>query len=182
LALATPTQVSNSIRNVQVFFNDIPAPLLCVSSTQVNAIVPYEVTGSTVSVSVIYNGTPVLGGTYILQPSTPALFTQSCAAASPAARGSVVQLFATGAGATVPPNITGAVATDASVTPVLPVGVTIGGVPAMLTYVGNAPGEVKGLLQVNGQVPLIVVPGPAVPVILTVGAAQSPLTAVLAVQ
>jgi uncharacterized protein (TIGR03437 family) len=164
---------------VQVLFNNVPAPLLYVSSLQINAVVPYEVTGPTVTVTVVDNGTSVPAGTFTLQLATPALFTQGIQAA---ARGSVVQLFATGVGPTIPPNVTGAIATGTSTTLALPVSITIGGVSAPVAYAGNAPGQVSGLFQINAQVPLTVIPANAQPVILTIGATQSSANATIPIK
>ena len=50
--------------------------------------------------------------------------------------------------------------------------VTIGGVPAPVTFSGLAPGFV-GLYQVNAQVPENAATGDAVPLILTIGGATS---------
>jgi len=182
VTLSSPTQVSLSNSNVQVLFNNVPAPLLYVSSVQINAVVPYEVTGPEVTVTVLYNGNNIPAGTYALQASTPALFTQDGQVAGAATRGSVVQLFATGAGATVPPNVTGAIAAGTSTAPALPVSVTIGGAAAPIIYAGNAPGEVSSLLQINAQVPVNATLGADLPVILTIGGVQSPANAAISVK
>ena len=83
----------------------------------------------------------------------------------PALRGSVVQIFATGEGAV-------STVGNASGQPVLPVGVTIGGLDATVTFAGSAPGAMGGLFQVNAIVPAGTASGPAVPIVLTVGSAR----------
>jgi uncharacterized protein (TIGR03437 family) len=65
---------------------------------------------------------------------------------------------------------------------VLPVGVTIGGVPAQIVYEGSAPMEIQGLFQINAVVPNGITPGNAVPLLLTVGQAQSQTGVTIAVQ
>jgi len=90
-------------------------------------------------------------------------------AAAPARRGSVLQIFAGGAGDTVPSWPSGELA-PANGNPLLhtrlrPV-VTIGGVPARVLFSGMAPGFAD-LLQFNVEVPSNVVPGPAVPLEIT---------------
>jgi uncharacterized protein (TIGR03437 family) len=78
--------------------------------------------------------------------------------ANPAARGSVITFYATGAG------LMNAAVADGSVTsvsappsqqptPRLPVSVQIRGQDAQVQYAGAAPGYVSGLIQVNVQVP-----------------------------
>ena len=84
-------------------------------------------------------------------------------ATNPAARGSIVTLYATGEGVNVSS-----------------VGLTIGGYAAKLLYAGPAPGF-PGLMQINAQVPTgFLAPG-IQPVILTVGnvASQSGVTIAL---
>jgi uncharacterized protein (TIGR03437 family) len=62
------------------------------------------------------------------------------------------------------------------------VSVTIGGVNATLQYAGSALDAVTGLFQVNAIVPQSIMPGPAVPIVLTVGTASSPGNVTIAVQ
>jgi uncharacterized protein (TIGR03437 family) len=67
--------------------------------------------------------------------------------------------------------------------PVAPLSLTIGGVAATnIAYAGTAPDEVYGLLQINVTVPAGVTPGPAVPVVLTVGGVSSQAGLTMAVQ
>jgi uncharacterized protein (TIGR03437 family) len=94
---------------------------------------------------------------------------------APASRGSVLQIFATGEGQTVPPGVDGRLAGGSAPlpVPVLPVRVLIGGVEARVLYAGAAPGLVAGVMQVNGVVPESVQPGAEVPIVVWVGEAQS---------
>lgn len=57
--------------------------------------------------------------------------------------------------------------------PNLPVTVTIGGQPAQLQYVGGAPGEIAGLMQINAVIPSGIQTGNAVTVVVQVGTASS---------
>ena len=86
-------------------------------------------------------------------------------AATPARRGSVIQIFVGGAGDTVPSWPSGEAA-PANGNPLLhtrlrPV-VTMGGVPARVLFSGMAPG-LAAVLQFNVEVPASVTPGPTVP-------------------
>jgi uncharacterized protein (TIGR03437 family) len=56
--------------------------------------------------------------------------------------------YATGEGQTAPGGVDGKLSST-SILPVLPVSVTVGGIPATVQYAGGAPGEVAGLMQVN---------------------------------
>jgi uncharacterized protein (TIGR03437 family) len=101
---------------------------------------------------------------------------------NPATLGSVIQIYATGAGLTSPAGVTGAIAQGSLERPILPVAVTIGGVDAKVVYAGSAPGSVSGLFQVNAEVPPRVTPGENVPIVLTVGSAHSQERVTVAVQ
>ncbi len=90
-------------------------------------------------------------------------------AAHPAKVGDFLELFATGEGQTTPAGVDGKLATVPYPTPNLPVTVTVGGIPANVSYKGGAPTEVAGLMQINIQIPPGVQPGGYVPIVLTVG-------------
>jgi uncharacterized protein (TIGR03437 family) len=94
-------------------------------------------------------------------------------AGRPAAQGSIIVLYATGEGLTDPAGEDGKVAKDAPPQPRLRVSVTVGGRSADVVYAGGAPEFVAGLLQVNARVPLDAPVGPAIPVVLTIGTANS---------
>jgi uncharacterized protein (TIGR03437 family) len=189
-------KVSPSNNNVQVLFDGTPAPLLYVSSTQINAVVPYEVGGAVTNISVFYNGATIPAGGYSLFSSAPAIFTLNASgqaavinqdgtvnsASNPAARGSVIQIYATGEGVTQPAGVTGSINTSSARTPVEAVSLTIGGETANISYAASAPGQIDGLLQINAVVPQSLTPNSALPMILTVGAAQSPATATISIK
>jgi uncharacterized protein (TIGR03437 family) len=88
---------------------------------------------------------------------------------NPAAVGSVLQIFATGFGQTNPGGVDGLIAGATPSIPVASVSATIGGLNAPVQYVGSSNGLVAGVTQVNVLIPSGVVPGNAVPVVLTVG-------------
>jgi uncharacterized protein (TIGR03437 family) len=97
---------------------------------------------------------------------------------NPAARGSIVQVFLTGEGATSPAGVTGGVTAVSSSgqlpVPVLPVAVLVNNQPATATFAGEAPGLVAGVLQVNVQIPadLVIPAGSLVfnaPLVISIG-------------
>jgi uncharacterized protein (TIGR03437 family) len=164
---------------------------------QVAVVVPYEVAGqASAQVQVEYDGVRSVAVTVPVLPAVPALFTVNSqgpgqvvanhldgsvnSASNPAARGSIVVLFATGEGQRNPAGVTGALA-PAYDPPVLPVGVTVGGVAANLDYASSAPGF-AGLMQINLKIPPEAPTGAAVPVSLTVGTAQSPSGVTIAIK
>jgi uncharacterized protein (TIGR03437 family) len=103
-------------------------------------------------------------------------------ASNPAARGSIVQIFATGEGQTSPAGVTGSVIGTNLKTPVLSVKVTIGGQDAVVPYAGSAGASIAGLFQVNAVVPPSVSPGAAVPISVSVSGVPSQTGATIAVQ
>jgi hypothetical protein len=91
---------------------------------------------------------------------------------NPAAPGSFITFYITGAGQTDPPSVAGAVAIGAA-NIVLPVSVSIGGQPAQVLYAGMAPGIVEGISQINAIVPSSLPYGGDWPLALQVGGASS---------
>jgi uncharacterized protein (TIGR03437 family) len=94
-------------------------------------------------------------------------------AANPVSIGGYITLFASGEGQTAPAGVDGKVGGSTPSLPILPVTVTVGGMPALVQYAGGAPGQVAGLMQVNAQIPSGVKPGGYVPVVLRVGDAST---------
>lgn len=192
-------QSKTVLAGTSVLFNGTPAPLLYAAPHQINAVVPYGVSGKTVTqVQVTYQGQMIAKLPLSVAEAVPAIFTLDSSGvgpgailnqdstlnspSNPAAKGSVVQLFATGAGQTDPPGADGQVARDPLPKPVLPVWVQIGGLDAEVLYAGAAPGLIAGALQVNCRVPANVASGYSVPVVLTVGTASSQPGVTLAIQ
>lgn len=173
-----------------MFFDNIAAPVIYSSATQVSVIVPYEVARRVnTALKVEYQGIASLTQMVRVIDSSPAIFVadasgqgailnQDSSANSVkngAAAGSVISIFATGEGQTDPDGMDGVInaKTLPVPKPVLPVTVEINGEIAEVTYAGGAPGEVAGMLQVNARIPADVPHGMAVPVTITVGAATS---------
>ncbi len=180
-------QFGTKVGGTAVSINGIAAPVLYASSTQVAAVAPYALDGATAQVTVTYRGETSDPFAVPVALSAPSLFTsnqtgagQAAAinvadgslntAANPVKAGGYLSLFATGEGRTAPAGADGRLAgSTTAAEPVLPVRVTIGGIPAIVQYAGSAPGQVAGLMQVNVQVPIGVRPGGYVPVVLEVG-------------
>jgi uncharacterized protein (TIGR03437 family) len=74
-------------------------------------------------------------------------------AASPAAAGEVLTLYATGDGATTPAGIDGKPTTEPLPLTKLPVRVVIDDTEVEPSYAGGAPGLVAGVMQVNFTMP-----------------------------
>jgi uncharacterized protein (TIGR03437 family) len=191
-----------TLGNVQVLFDGVPAPLIYASATQVNAVAPYAVTGST-QVQVQYQGTPSNTITLAVQAATPGLLTLDSSglgpgailnqdystntAANPSPRGQAIMIYCVGGGVTNPPSVDGAIIA-APVPPALPpvltqpVSVTIGNINATVLYSGAVPGSIAGLTQINAVIPAAVTPGANVPLVIRIGNWQSQTSVTVAVQ
>jgi uncharacterized protein (TIGR03437 family) len=187
----TSTGVPLTLAETQVTFDGILAPLLYVSSGQVNAIVPYEIAGrATTAVEVTRSSVSSASLTLNVANTSPAIFSLSQGGngqgailnqnssvngtANPAAPGSVISIYATGEGMLQPAGTTGGVTTTTAPFPI-PTGavsLTIGGQTAQILYAGEAPGEVSGVLQVNAVIPATAGAGPQA-LVLTVGSATN---------
>ena len=180
--------VATNYNGTQVLFDGKPAPLLYSSPSRTTLVVPYEVADrQSTNIEVAYNGARPAAWGMPIAPSAPAIFTldgsgmgqaaalnqdnSSNGPSNPAPRGTVIQVWATGAGQTSPPGATGSLIGTSVKIPVLPLRVTIDGVEAPVQFVGSAPDSVDGLLQLNVVLPQTVTPGLAVPISMTAGGA-----------
>jgi uncharacterized protein (TIGR03437 family) len=181
----TGGKVSTSAGGVTVSFSGYLAPLIYVSSTQINAVVPYELSGNKGPfVEVIFAGQKSNEPSLQLTTSAPGIFTLNGSGsgpgailnpdgtvntqANPAAAGSEIVIYSTGEGLTTPASVTGGVtAVNTSGTgpltpaPQLAVSVMIGGQPAQVLFDGEAPYMVAGVMQVNAVIPASVRSGAA---------------------
>lgn len=171
LTLDADGSVSSTLAGVRVTFNDVPAPLVYVSATQVAAVAPYELDGAANAVvRVSVGGRTSNALTVPVVASAPGIFTANASGTGPAASfltGGVVSIYLTGEGQTTPAGVNGRV-TSTPPLPRLPVTATIDGQPAEVLFAGEAPGIVSGVMQVNLRPAAGVRSGP-VPVVVSVG-------------
>ena len=193
-----PTQLAG----VQVSFDGKPAPLLYVQDRQINTVVPWGVAMDfnavyygTTQVSVQVDGVTANMITNRLTDAAPGIFGNSAtkqaavlnqdgtpnSPSNPAARGSIVAIYATGGGTTNPPGQTGTVSPLRLAPLTLPVTVQIGGEDCYVVYAGAAPGLISGMMQVNVSLPEILQHG-SFDISITVGSANSPMNLAIAVQ
>jgi len=179
-----PTTLSNT----QVLFDGAPAPVIAVTTGQVNVMVPYGVSGrASTAVQVSYLGVPSAAINYTVVATVPGIYTVNQTgsgqgaildqnlsvngSSNPAAPGSVVAVYMTGEGITSPASTTGQVAVNLN-HPVLPVTATVNGVTTQVQYAGSAPGIVYGVMQVNVLIPANA-PAGNLPIVITVGTANT---------
>jgi uncharacterized protein (TIGR03437 family) len=181
----------------EVDLGGIPLPLLYSSAGQINAQVPFGLSGNTQYQVVVRRGSVLsVPESFTVAAAEPGIFTTNmqgtgqgvimksdqvtlAQAATPAARGEVIVIYCAGLGAVNPPVNQGDAPTTASRT-VNEATVTIGGMKADVQYAGVTPGY-AGLYQVNATVPATVAVGNAVPVTITV-AGQTSNTVTIAVK
>lgn len=183
-----------SLGNVQVLFNDTPAPLTYASTTQINAVDSADLLDApVVTVKVINNGVTVAQITLPQAANRPGIFRNGAGAAAlnqdgtinsasnPAKSGSIVSIWATGVSGC--DDAGGYVATSVNVATypcgslqvldneldVPPYGLY------HLTYAGPAPDLISALFQINLQLPpALPVPRLTATVLLLSGGVTSP--------
>ncbi len=125
LSIGGDGTVATNTGGTQVLFDGVPAPILYTSAGQVAAIVPYEVDGKLGTQVQVKNGN-LNSDTVALPvaPVAPSIFSVNLSgtgqaailnqdgltvnsAKSPAARGSIISIYATGEGQTQPGGIDG---------------------------------------------------------------------------
>jgi uncharacterized protein (TIGR03437 family) len=164
------------LAETRVLFDSVPAALLYVRSDQINAVVPYSLSGRvSTRIHVEQGANWSLPVELKVVDAIPGIFTttgtgrgQAAALNSdftpnslsnPAQRGSVISVFGTGEGQTEPAGQDGRVIATDLRRPILPVTARIGGRPAQVLYAGSAAQLVSGVFQVNLRIPEDVEPG-----------------------
>lgn len=178
--------VATNLADTRVLFDGVLCPIESTSANQVNAIVPFGLSSQTTQVQVEYQGHLSHPFSMTVAPSASGIFAAdgsgggqglilnqdgtANSADNPASAGSVVVLYATGAGQISPAGQDGEVVTaDSLPQPILPVSALVGGQSAKVLYAGGAFGIVEGIIQVNLQIPAGALAGPSVPVVLQIG-------------
>ena len=192
--LPASVQTSAPDPNVSVSFNGTSVALLYTGPNQINAVTPFGLAGqSSAAVVVSYQGQQVAQTTVSVAPSAPAVFTVDASgmgqavvfnqdgtpnsASNPAAIGSTVSLYATGAGLFQNPALTDGeiVPAGSTSTPALKVFMVLGGGDVNnVPYTGPTPGMIAGILQIKFVIGSNVSPGSAVPLWVNVGGVRSP--------
>jgi uncharacterized protein (TIGR03437 family) len=199
LQLDNAGNVATTLAGVQVLFDGHPAPLVYVSSTQLSAVVPYEVYGQTsTQVQVTWQGLASNTATVSVANAAPGIYTLNGSgggsgavlnldgtvnsASNPASLGSYVFVYGTGEGQTNPAGVDRTLDGFPAPVPSQTVTATIGGIDANVEYAGGVAGLVAGVWQVNLQIPQGVAPGNSVPLLFNIGGATTQTGLTIAVQ
>ncbi|MEO8025568.1 MAG: hypothetical protein ABI823_03815 [Bryobacteraceae bacterium] len=198
-----PTSLPAAAPSTSVTINGTAAPLLYTSAAQLGLIVPYTISGASAQIIVTYNGVPSVPFTSAVAASDPGIYTIASSgigqgailnynaatqdytinsASNPAAKGSTIVIYVTGAGQTTSSVYDLLVPASPAVTPVLSPLVQIGGQTAAVIAAQAPIGSVPGLIQMNVTVPTTITAGPVVPVIVSFGGVASPTGVTMAVR
>jgi uncharacterized protein (TIGR03437 family) len=134
--------------------------LYYVSPGQLNVQIPYETPVNTAAILSVTNNGRTASTTLTLAPAAPGVFMDGNGALVPSAtvaRGGIVTLYFTGAGAVSPAIATGAAPAAGTAIALLPAptqstAVSVGGVAGSVQFVGIPTGLV-GVTQVNVKLP-----------------------------
>lgn len=208
LAQADTIPLSNTLNQVSVTLNGIPAPLLFVSSGQINAQVPWNVlssgTSGTATIVVNNNGQMSASQDVPVGPFSPGIFAigsiavaQNVVDASVAAPVGAIPgvqthpatigdpyglaILCTGLGAVDSPVASGASSSDVLRHTVTVPTVLVGGKPATVLFSGLSP-QFVGVNQINITLPPGTPTGDAVPLQISVGGITTTNTITIAVQ
>ncbi|MCB1019460.1 MAG: hypothetical protein H6509_05880 [Bryobacterales bacterium] len=169
-APAASTPLPTTLGGAQLSVDGAAAPLFFVSAGQINFQTPSSLTPGRHTVTVSVSGSQVATGFLDVSEAFPGLFildpadVNAPAAAlnqdysvngpsNPAAKGSVVQLYATGQGPVEAPVADGELAPSDSLSPAtLATAVYFAGIEGQVQFSGLAPGFV-GVWQINAFVP-----------------------------
>jgi uncharacterized protein (TIGR03437 family) len=208
LAQGDTIPLSNTINNVGVTLNGIPAPLLFVSGGQINAQVPWNVlpsgTSGTASIVVTSNGQKSAAQNVAIGPFSPGIFAIGSVAIAinnadgivAAPVGSIagltthpakvgdplgLQIWCTGLGAVDSAIANGAPSSDTLRTATTFPTVLVGGQPVTVLWAGLTY-QYPGVNQINITLPPGTPTGNAVPIQIMVGGITTSNTITMAVQ
>jgi uncharacterized protein (TIGR03437 family) len=159
--------VATYLGGLQAWFDGVSAPLLYVSDTQINLIVPFGVSGKeSITLQVMLPSGLLPSLSLVVNTAEPDIFRGADGyvaalnedgtlngATNPAKLGSIVVLWANATGLMDPLPVDGSVTGTVLAKPVLPVSVTYAGPQCGILYAGAAPSLVAGILQINARLP-----------------------------
>jgi large repetitive protein len=172
-----------SLAGVEVRFDGRPAPVLQVAPDQISTVVPYAVAGQPwTSIEVVSGDGRSEAVRISVADAAPGVFTSPAPQSSdgdaadlpaiatnedgnansdltPAAAGSIITVFLTGAGETIPPGVEGALVETGELRPRLPLRAFFDGQPAEIVGTAPAPGIVSSVIGLRVRIPAGLAPG-----------------------
>jgi adhesin/invasin len=132
------------VSGFSVTIGGVNAPLYYVSPGQLNVQIPYETPVNEASILTVNNNGSTAATTLTMASAAPGLFTDGNGGIVPTAsvaRGGIVTLYLTGAGAVTPAIATGAAPADGTPVELLPAPVqkttaSVGGVAGVIEFAG----------------------------------------------
>jgi uncharacterized protein (TIGR03437 family) len=187
---ASTLPLPTNLAGVSVSANGMTVPLLYASPDQINAQLPFGITGTTATLTVTTNGVAGSPMRVDVAKTAPGIFQFSGnravatnqdnslnTSSNPAKIGSVITVYITGQGAFDNPIPDGAAAPSSPLSrTAVNTTATIGGQPANVLFSGATPGLV-GVAQVNVAVPGGVQAGDT-PLVITIGGVASNSTTI----
>jgi uncharacterized protein (TIGR03437 family) len=189
-------KLTTSLGGTEISVNDVPAPILYSTPSQVSFQIPFEIAGqTTAAITVTVGGQTSFPRSINIAPAAPGIFTQNQAgtgesyalhedgvtlvtAQNPARRNEVVTIYATGLGVLNPALGTGVPATDNAATE--RVSIAFGTANAVIEFAGALEDSV-GMNRIRAQIPAGAPVGVDVPVSVTAGGRQgNPVTIAIA--
>jgi uncharacterized protein (TIGR03437 family) len=182
--------VASLLAGTRVLFDGLPAPVIFTSAGQIAVVTPFALANrSSTMLQVEFNGQTSTPIPLSVTAASPGVFTSDASgsgpaavlnqdyslntAATPAAAGSIILVYATGSGQTLPVGDDGLVIGGEPLpAPLQSVSARIADIDAEVTYAGDAPGLVSGVLQVNLKIPSGTAAG-SLPLVLQIGATPS---------
>jgi len=169
-------KVTTALGGTQVFFDGLAAPLLYAQARQINAVVPWEITNrKTARICVVYRGESTNCITAPVAELSPGIFRLSGTRAAvlnhdgsanspgrPAVPGTVISLFVTGSGPSIPPQTNGEITYAPLPRAIRPVQIRFriitgfmrwSNVAGEVLFHGPAPNLVSGVTQINVRLP-----------------------------
>ena len=205
IAQADSIPLSTSIAGVSVTFNNIPAPLLFVSTAQINAQLPWNTlaagaTSGTANVIVTRNGVASAAKPVTIGPASPGVYAVNNLAIAinpdgtlaqpagsipgiatrPAKGGDYVIMLGSGLGALDSALANGTNSRDKLRNVVVPPQVMVNGMTSQVLFAGISP-DFVGVYQVNAIVPGVAGTGNSMPLQWQVSGLSSPATTTIAV-
>jgi uncharacterized protein (TIGR03437 family) len=192
------SNMTTQLGGASVSIGGTAAYLTYAQDGQINALVPFGAGGTQTTIQVEVNGVMSSSVTVPIVNASPGIFTQAYgpgqawmvnqdqtfnSSSNPAARNTYVAFWITGQGYVNAPPPDGIQPTGPPYpTPVLPVSVSLGGVPLPAANVVFDGLIYSGEVQINVLIPANAPTGSAVPLVVTIGGASSRTDATIAIQ